>query len=202
MKYLCVPAILCALTAAPLHAQSQGDWTLGLGVGWVGPKSDNGTLTVGTSAFDVDVNTSVRPTITAEYFIRDNLGVEILAAWPFEHDIDLVGLGRAGTTKHLPPTISLNYHFPTQSAWKPYVGIGVNYTYFFDEESALGDLDLDGSWGVAVQAGIDYSISQTAALRANVRWIDIDTDVTLDGTPLGEAEIDPIIVQFAYVFKF
>jgi outer membrane protein len=193
-----------ALTAAlvtlsgPAFAQSQGDWTLGLGIGNVNPKSDNGTLAGGAATVDSDT----RPTITGEYFIRDNLGIELLAATPFEHEVSIAGIGTAGTVKHLPPTLSLNYHFPTNSAFKPFVGVGINYTTFFSESSALGDLKVDDSWGLAVQAGLDYEINAKGAIRFNVRYINIESDVSLNGANIGTVEIDPVVIGAAYVFKF
>lgn len=187
-----------ALMAGPALAQSQGDWTFGIGVGYVDPKSDNGDL----AGLEADVDADESFVFTAEYFIRDNLGIELLAATPFEHDIDLEGGIDAGSTKHLPPTLSLNYHFPTNSPWKPYVGAGINYTAFFEEDSDLGKLELDDSWGYALQAGIDYQFNDTGAVRFNVRYIDIESDVELDGQDIGTAEIDPVIWTIAYVFSF
>ncbi|WP_109310444.1 MULTISPECIES: OmpW/AlkL family protein [Ruegeria] len=184
--------------AAPAFAQSQGDWTVGVGVGYLNPKSDNGTL-AGQKA---EIDSDTRPIFTAEYFIRDNLGIELLAATPFKHTVTLGGSTEAGTVKHLPPTLSLNYHFPTNSAWKPYVGAGLNYTIFFDEQSALGDLKVDDSFGVSLQAGLDYMVSDNGAVRLNVRWFDIDTDVKLNGTKIGKADIDPFLVGVSYVHKF
>ncbi len=191
-------AAALAATTAPVFAQSQGDWTLGIGVGYLNPKSDNGTL----AGLGSDVDDDTRPIFTAEYFFWDNIGVEILLATPFKHDISLDGVGRIGDTKHLPPTVSVNYHFPTNSPWKPYVGAGVNYTKFFEEDSILGDLDIDSSWGVSVQAGLDYQISDAGSLRLNLRWFDIDSDVKLNGANIGEAEIDPYLIGFSYVHRF
>lgn len=187
-----------AALSAPAFAQSQGDWTVGVGVGYVDPKSDNGTL----AGFSTEVGSDARPIFTVEYFFRDNLGIELLAATPFKHDVTLGGSVDAGSVKHLPPTLSLNYHFPTNSAWKPYVGVGLNYTTFFDEESPLGDLKVDDSFGASVQAGLDYLVSDTGALRLNVRWFDIDSDVTLNGTDIGTVEIDPWLVGVSYVHRF
>lgn len=198
MRLTCAAVLLATLAATSATAQSQGDFTLGIGVGSVMPKSGNGTLAGGTA----DIGDDVRPTITAEYFIRDNLGIELLAATPFEHDINIGGIGFAGTTKHLPPTLSLNWHFPTNSAFKPYVGAGVTYTTFFEEESPLGTLALDDSFGLSVQVGLDYELNSNASLRANLRWLDIDSDATLNGTAIGTAEIDPYVVNLAYVIKF
>lgn len=190
-------AVLC-LMSAPAMAQSQGDWTVGVGFGNVNPKSNNGTLAGGPAT--IDDNTQL--TLTAEYFIRDNLGIELLAATPFEHDITIGGIGFAGSVKHLPPTLSLNYHFPTAGKIKPYAGIGVNYTTFFEEESPLGTLALDDSFGVAVQLGVDFAVSDAGSLRLNARWIDIESDATLNGAPIGTADIDPVILNVAYVHRF
>jgi outer membrane protein len=186
------------LGAGSAMAQSQGDWSFGVGIGNVDPKSDNGEL----ASLDASIDDDFSFIFTAEYFIRDNLGIELLAATPFEHDITLDGSVDAGSTKHLPPTLSLNYHFPTGTAWKPYVGAGINYTTFFSEDSDLGKLELDDSWGFAVQAGIDYAVNANSALRFTARWIDIDTDVELDGTDIGTAEIDPVVLSVSYVFNF
>ncbi|MAC77461.1 MAG: hypothetical protein CML66_05300 [Rhodobacteraceae bacterium] len=183
--------------AAPLAAQSQGDWTLGLGLGYVLPKDDNAN--VGGS--ELSVEDSLRPTLTVEYFIRDNLGIEVLAAWPFEHDIKLGGT-KIGSTQQLPPTVSLNYHIPTNTPITPFVGVGVNYTTFWDTSSSLGDLDLDDSWGLALHAGADYQISEAGSLRFDVRWIDIDTDAKLNGADLTGVEIDPWVFGVSYVHRF
>lgn len=187
-----------ALGAAPALAQSQGDWTVGFGVGNVNPKSDNGKL----AGFDTDVENDTRPILTIEYFVWDNVGVELLASTPFKHDISLDGGPNAKTTL-LPPTLSLNYHFPTQSAWKPYIGAGVNYTIFWDEDIDGGaDLDLDNTFGFTVQAGLDYQFSDTGAIRFNVRYIDLDVDADLDGSGIGTANIDPVVFSVSYVHRF
>ncbi len=183
--------------AAPAMAQNQGDWTVGVGVGYLDPKSDNGTL----AGLDTDIDADTSAIFTVEYFVQDNLGIELLAATPFSHSIALGGTDLA-STKHLPPTLSLNYHFATNSAWKPYVGAGLNYTIFFDEKSALGDLDIDNSFGVSLQAGLDYMVTEKGAVRLNVRWFDIDSDVKLNGTDIGTAEIDPWLVGVSYVHRF
>lgn len=202
MKSISLAALLAAL-AMPAIAQQAGDWTVGVGVGSVIPKDDNGTL---SGTLDVNVDSSARPTLTVEYFLRDNLGIELLAATPFSHDVNIDGLGKVGSVKQLPPTISLNYHWDTGSAFKPYAGVGLNYTAFWDEGTtgALtgNDLDIEHSFGLALQAGADWWLNEKSALRATVRYIDIDADVKLNGEKIGEVNVDPFAVQAAYVFKF
>ena len=202
-------ATLLALAATPAFAQTAGSWTLGVGVHNVAPKSDNGTLTATPLGnLDIDVGSNTRPTITGEYFIKDNLGVEVLAALPFQHDINVVGVGQVGSTKHLPPTVSLQYHFG-QGKVKPFVGVGLNYTTFFSTKAdgpiAGTDLELSDSWGLAGHVGIDFQVSEKGAIRIDYRKIDIDTDVTLNGADLGTnntVNIDPSVYGIAYVFQF
>lgn len=192
---------LCGL-AAPAFAQSQGDFTLGFGLHSVTPDSSDST----TAAGQIDVDANIRPTLTGEYFLADRLGLELLVAWPFQHDINLVGTGEIAEIRHLPPTLSLQYHFTNSSTVTPFVGVGVNYTIFFDESGrgalAGADIDLDNSFGIALHAGLDFDIGPRSALRADVRWIDIDTDVSVNGADIGTVNIDPIIFGLAYVLKF
>lgn len=197
MKHTILPAILALAVATPAFSQSAGDWTVGLGFGYVSPKDDNGTL----AGAPATVGDNTRPTITVEYFPWDNIGVELLAATPFKHSVSLAGT-EVATVKHLPPTLSVVYHVPTAGKITPFVGAGLNYTAFFSEKSALGVVKLDDSVGLALKAGVDFALSEKGALRTELRWMDIDSDVTLNGTAIGTAEIDPIVVGVSYVMKF
>ncbi|WP_417267369.1 OmpW/AlkL family protein [Celeribacter baekdonensis] len=207
MKTTTLFATALALSLAGVSgvtAQEAGTMSLGLGLGGVMPKSDNGTILGGANTLDIGDN--VRPTITFEYFVANNIGIEVLGAVPFMHDIDASGLGRIGSTKHLPPVVSVQYHFNGGEQFSPFVGVGLNYTAFFEETAkgaiAGSDLDLSDSWGVALHAGFDYKISDHGAFRTDVRWIDIDSDVKLDGAKIGKAEIDPWVVGMSYVYTF
>jgi len=196
-------ALALALSAAGMaSAQQAGDWTVGVGFGWVEPQSDTGVL----AGANTTIDGAGRPTITAEYFIRENLGIEILAATPFEHTVTHAVLGDIATATHLPPTISLNYHFPTGGPLTPFVGAGINYTTFLDVDGvgalAGTNVEIEDSWGLALHAGVDYQISDTGSLRMDVRWIDIDADVTVNGAYVGTTEIDPLVFGVSYVFRF
>lgn len=202
-------AAALALAALPACAQSAGHWTFGLGVHDVAPKSGNGTLTA-TPLGDLrmDVGDSVRPTITAEYFVRDDLGIEVLAAVPFRHDISVEGVGKVGSTRQLPPTVSLQYHFGHGKV-RPFVGLGLNYTTFFGTETSGpidgSNLDLSDSWGLAAHVGVDVRVGERGAIRIDYRKMDIDTHVRLDGADLGTrntVNIDPSAYGVAYVFSF
>ena len=203
-------AAALSLAAAPAMAQSKGDWALGVGLHNVAPKSNNGSLDATALGLGklppTEVGDSVRPTFTVEYFLANNLGVEVLAALPFEHDISIRGVGRVGSTKHLPPVVSLQYHFANASKVTPFVGVGLNYTTFFDEDT-VGALDgtqlkLGDSWGAAARVGLDFALSKNDALRVDARWIDISSAVKVNGIKVGTAKLDPLVYGLGYVHTF
>ena len=202
-----VLAAATALTMTTAFAVPAGTWSVAAGAHYVDPKSDNGTLNNGLS---VDVDGDVRPTISGEYFIANNVGVELLAAIPFHHDFNLNNpdgtTALTGKTQHLPPTLSLQYHFDGYNLpmnVKPFVGVGVNYTTFFKEKVSNGaDLDLDDSVGVAGHIGLDIPFAPTESFRIDARYMDIKTDATLNGTDIGEIDISPWVYGVAFVKQF
>lgn len=203
-KLLPLLAVSLAAVAAPAMAQSAGDWTLGVGVHQVDPKSDNGKLANGTLPLTID--SDAKPSITFEYFVKENLGIEVLGALPFKHEIAVKGVGKVGQTKHLPPTVTLQYHFNSAGKVSPLLGVGLNYTTFFSEDTtgplAGSRLKLDDSFGLAVHAGLDFKVAGKGSLRVDVRWADIDTEVKVDGAKLGTANIDPLVYGVSYVMQF
>ncbi|WP_413520072.1 OmpW/AlkL family protein [Psychrobacter glacincola] len=204
-----VLAAATALTMTTAFAVPAGTWSVAAGAHYVDPKSDNGTLNNGLS---VDVDGDVRPTISGEYFIANNVGVELLAAIPFHHDFTLNNANGkeiyTGKTQHLPPTLSLQYHFDDYNLpmnVKPFVGVGVNYTMFFKEKlnnSEGLDLKLDDSVGVAGHIGLDIPFAATESFRIDARYMDIKTDATLNGTDIGEIDISPWVYGVAFVKQF
>ncbi|WP_454858867.1 OmpW/AlkL family protein [Rhizobium binxianense] len=200
---------LVAALATPASAQSKGDWTLGVGVHTVAPKSNSGTLdgsAMGLGSLRAHVDPDTKPTFTLEYFFADNWGIEALGAWPFKHDIKIDGMGRVGSTQQVTPVVSIQYHFANGSKLTPFLGAGVSFTKFFNTEGkgALegADLKLEDRFGVALHAGLDYAISENGSLRADVRWAKIGTEVGVSGNDLGKATVDPLVYGFAYVHKF
>ncbi|WP_417224496.1 OmpW/AlkL family protein [Amphritea sp.] len=189
------------VATANCMAYESGDMIVRVGAANVDPHTSNDTSVPG---LDVDDNTQLG--ITGTYMLTDNIGVELLAATPFKHDITLNG-AKVGETKHLPPTLTLQYYpMDSSSAFQPYVGLGINYTAFFSESTtgalAGTTLELDSSWGLAGQLGIDYAINDQWLLNAAVWKMDINTDVKVNGSNLGELEIDPMVYMMSVGYKF
>jgi outer membrane protein len=180
-------ASMAAIATPAAQAQDSDQWIWRVGVHTVQPKSDNGDL--------VTVDSALTLTFNATYLFNPNWGIEVLAALPFSHDINLNGGGKVAETKHLPPTVSLQYHFNPSGSLRPYIGAGLNYTLFFSEKTsgvlAGTELNLGPSFGPAAQLGIDFAINAAWAINVDARWMDIDTDAEVNGVEVGTAEIDP-----------
>ena len=222
-KTICYPAgVLVASTlflSLNAAAYEPGDLVFRAGPVNVNPDSSSGPIRLGGNAIggtSVDVDDDTQLGLTFTYMLRDHLAVGLLAATPFKHDISENGVGfdNVGSTKHLPPTLTLQY-FPAArgAAFQPYVGAGVNYTTFFSEETsdeltaALGesDMSLDDSFGLALEAGFDYSINDKWSFNAAVWMLDIDTDATIDtaaGRVEVDVEIDPIVYMAGVGYRF
>ena len=209
-KYLLAAGALLALVASPALAYEAGTWVLRAGVGVVAPDSDNLVLDPDTIV-NVDDGTSL--TLMGTYMFSPNWAFDVLASWPFNHDIKLAGT-KIAETDHLPPTFSMQYHFLPDSTFQPYAGAGVNYTTFFNSDvtqdltDALGitDIDLDDSFGLALQFGGDFLLGDRWLINADVRWIDIESDLTAsDGVTseeVGTVKIDPWVYSINVGFRF
>jgi outer membrane protein len=198
ISVLCALLLLGAAAANPALAMDQGDWLIRFGVSQVDPKSNNHPA--------VSVDSATSATFNFTYMMTANWAVEVLAAYPFEHDISLIGGPEVGSTKQLPPTVSLQYHFLPDSTFQPYVGLGVNYTNFFSEKLygplEGASLSLDDSWGWAGEIGADIMLNEKWFLNLNLRYIGIESDATVNGEPFGKVKIDPWVYGAHAGFRF
>lgn len=190
-------------------AHNAGEFFIRAGTATMRPDAgSDDVLTLGS----LSVNNNTQLGLTLNYMATDNIGVELLAATPFSHQVGLAG-GTIATVHHLPPTLMAQWYFGNaQSTIRPYLGIGVNYTTFFDQQfnssvSALklNNLHLDDSWGVAGQAGVDYLINKNWLLNMSVWYVDINTKVHFnrDTTPVTvKTRLDPWVFMLSAGYRF
>ncbi len=195
-----IVTLLLTSFAAPVMAHEDGQWIFRAGVGQVAPKSGNLSEPI---ALEVDNGTSL--TLNGTYMFTSNWAFDILGAWPFKHDVK-AGDTTIAEVEHLPPTFSLQYHFLPDSQFQPYAGLGLNYTTFISEDfvvEGIGDsLSLDDSFGVAAQLGADWTFNEKWLLNFDVRWINIESDLSIDGAPIGTVEIDPWVYSLNVGYRF
>ncbi|MCG9726620.1 outer membrane protein OmpW [Vibrio brasiliensis] len=213
-KTLLSLTVLATLASANAFAHKEGEFVVRGGLAAVVPNDSSGNvLDTPGSSFSVDSN--VQLGLTLGYMITDNISFEVLAATPFSHSIstNLLNLGEVAETKHLPPTFMLQYYFgEAESDIRPYVGAGINYTVFFDEElngtgtaAGLSNLSLDDSWGLAANVGVDYMLNDDWFLNASVWYADIETTAkyTAGGQEYStDVTIDPWVFMIGGGYKF
>lgn len=219
-------AIFLALSFPPVALSHEaGDFILRVGAVSVAPDESSSLIsTFDTGALagtKVGLGNNTQVGLNFVYMITDNIGAEVLAATPFEHDLAAIGLDQygfatrnLGTTNHLPPTLTFNYFLgDANSTIRPYIGLGVNYTTFFDKslsrqaQNELGarSLDLDDSFGLAYHAGIDWSLGDNWMLNASIWKIDIDTDASFNsalGKVTANVDIDPWVTMISLGYRF
>jgi len=196
--------------ATPVMAYEAGDWlvrgriaSVNLGVD-TDTIHSNGASLAGTG---VMVDNDTIPELDITYMIAPNWGVELILGYS-EHNVTSFGVGpyvaavgadpQVIDAKALPPTLTLQYHFAPNSNIRPYIGAGINYTYFFDEETAGAltngvDVSMESSWGLAAQAGVDVAINDDWFVNLDVKYIDMDTKANFSNGLSVELDLNPIV---------
>ncbi len=206
---LIATALLTTGFTSSALAHQAGDIIVRAGVAVVAP-NESSPIVADVAEFGVSDDTQLG--LNFGYMLTDNIGIELLAATPFSHDITLGELGKIAETKHLPPTLVAQYYFgDAHSKLRPYIGAGVNFTNFFDNEftndleGALTDLSMSNSWGLAAQVGLDYQINESWLINASVWYAQISTDVKFnlgDAPQKVETDIDPWVYMISVGYTF
>ncbi|BBP05007.1 outer membrane protein [Sulfuriferula plumbiphila] len=148
----------------------------------------------------VDVDSQVVPELDFTYFISKNIAAELILGTA-RHEVTLNGAS-LGKVNHLPPTLTLQWHFSPDSKIRPYVGAGINYTCFYNVDLAGVDLDRN-SFGGALQAGVDIAVTDHGYINLDVKKVYISTKVkTTAGAYVTDVDINPVIIGVGYGWRF
>lgn len=157
----------------------------------------------GVGASDrITVSSKTIPEIDISYFFTPNIAAELILTYPQKHDVMLDGKN-IGTFKHLPPTLTAQYHFMPDAQIKPYVGAGVNYTRISKVDLLEGAGSLENSsWGFALQAGVDFKLDKNWSLNLDVKKVQIRSDVSIAGTKVSNVKVDPVLIGVGLGYRF
>lgn len=230
-SYKTIASLLLAVCATPALA----NWSVNVGAISVAPQDSSGHLNVvetvaglPANSTEVSVNNNTQLGITIDYQLNKNWTLELIAATPFSHDVKVKGSAidglALGNTKHLPPTLLAQYHFDLgDSRFDPFVGLGLNYTNFFQEEvsgelvstlQALNvtdandkvELKLKDSWGLAMQAGVNVKLADSWSAHLMLSKMDIDTTgrvlVNSNAVQSVDVSIDPYVWMIGARYSF
>jgi outer membrane protein len=164
---------------------------------------------------DATVSDPFIPAATLTYFFNKNIAVELFCCAAYTSVTGkgptLGPLGKIADTWIFPPVLTAQYHFDPIMGIKPYVGAGVEYIHYFNSragKSVGGSVDFSDSWGLALQAGLDYQLGNGWYLNADIKKVWLDTDVTWRN-PLAagyviksNVDIDPLIISAGVGYRF
>lgn len=205
MRILPLSVVFGSLMAISVAASADDSpWTFKIGGSYIMPKSGNGSLAGGLVEADVSSEMGFTPSI--EYRFTPNVVGEVLLAIPIEHEVkDSKSDSKVAVFKHLPPTFFVKYLLSPGQTLSPYVGAGLNYTLVFDEEldGGGGKLKGDDSFGLAAMAGFEYRTPGSPwGIALDVRYIKIESDLTLDGKDVGTLTVDPLVFGLSASFHY
>ena len=208
---LCLLFVL-TLATAPLGsaaAKEKGDLMVRLrGIAMI-PMDDGVSDVIGG---DAKLDNDYVPELDFTYFMSDNWALELIAA-STKHSAKVTDntLGRTvelGTVRLLPPTLTLQYHFMPKKKFSPYLGAGINYTFFFDidkgSDPAVNDVDYDNNVGAALQVGFDWQLDDHWSVNFDFKKLWLETDITVNGGTINAygADVSPIVIGFGIGYRF
>jgi outer membrane protein len=172
---------------------------------------DNGS-SVSAVGGKVDVTAQPAPEIDFSYFFTENIAAELIAATT-RHEVSVSGSALpgkidVGSAWILPPTLTLQYHFMPHSAFSPYVGAGLNVSWFYDSQPAtptVTKFTLNNTWGPALQVGFDYNFGGHWFANFDVKQIFMHDGAhvsTVLGQVKANVSIDPLIVGAGIGYRF
>lgn len=207
MKYPIFKGILCAaalqFSAGVAAADDKSPWLVRVRIIDVVPEESSSTSIGGA----ITASDRIVPELDISYFWTDHFATELILATN-SHNIGAVGtsLGDldAGSVSLLPPTLLAQYHFNPDGRFRPYVGAGINYTFFYDADAGdLTSISYDDGFGYALQTGIDIGLNDNWAINADVKKIFLNTDASINGGAVtADVDIDPWIFGFGLAYRF
>ncbi|HEY0661831.1 MAG TPA: OmpW family outer membrane protein [Lysobacter sp.] len=168
------------------------------------PSNSPGSVAGGKSDFNGDG----APTLSASWYINDNVAVEAWGAEKFGHRMKLDG-AKAGSVGAQPVAVSGQYHFrAADDTVRPFVGLGY-YEMNISEERAEPSGALAGQRigmstpkGAMATAGVDFNITPTWFARTDLRYLHGSSDVELDGVKSGEVDLNPVVLGVGVGARF
>jgi outer membrane protein len=160
-----------------------------------------------STGLGLSINNKTFPEVDFSYFVAPNIAAELILTYPQSQKLYSNGT-QIGTLKHLPPVLTLQYHFNPTGTVRPYVGLGVNYTNFsevnFDPavQNALHPGIKHSSFGMAYQAGADVAISKGIYLNFDVKKVDLGTTVYSNHASVGKFKVNPTLASVGLGWRF
>lgn len=209
------------LAAGSAFAQSAGSIVVYGGAAQITPQIESGDLTAPSLAgtkIDVKKATSFVGGIT--YYWTDNISIDLPISLPFKHDVigagAIDGVGKLGTVKSLPATLLAQYRFgDANSSFRPFVGAGVTYGYFFKPKATATlsgitggtpsnptTLSMKSRFGTTLEVGGAFNVTKDWSASLSFTKTFIKTTGSLSTGQTIETTLDPVSIKFGVGYRF
>jgi outer membrane protein len=192
---------VAALVAPSLASAQEGPWMVRARVLNLDSANKDST------GLGLSVNNKTFPEVDISYFFAPNVAAELILTYPQKHTLYSNG-AEIGSLKHLPPTLTLQYHFSPTSSVRPYVGAGLNFTNFSAVKfapavaTALSPSIKHNSFGLAAQVGVDFEVSKGLFLNLDLKKVSLGTKVYSKGTEVGTFKVNPVLASVGLGWRF
>lgn len=160
-----------------------------------------------STGLGLSINDKTFPELDISYFLAPQLAAELVLTYPQKQTLYSNG-SEIGSLKHLPPTLTLQYHFNPSGTVRPYVGAGVNYTNFSSVrftpavQAALHPGIKHSSWGAAWQIGADVEVAKGLYLNFDLKKLSLGTTVYSSGASAGKFKVNPTLGSVGLGWRF
>jgi outer membrane protein len=219
IKTLAIAALALFGSTAAL-AQSAGTWMVKAGANQIAPQVKSDDLSASSLPNSkVDVKSDTQAIFTLGYMLTDNVSLEFFAGLPYKHEVvgdgALSGVGKLGTIKQVSPTLFAQYRFlEASSPFRPYVGAGLTYAYFYGEEGSgtltaltnpggpATSMSVDSAFGPSFQLGLSYRFDEHWFVDGSVIKTYLKTTTKLSTGQSIDTKLDPISTNLSVGYRF
>lgn len=193
-------AIAATLTAGVAVAQ-ESPWMVRARAVHIDPADRSSPIGGVTESDLITVSKKTIPEVDISYFFTPNWAAELVLTYPQKHTVKVDGTS-IGSFRHLPPTLTLQYHFLPNATFSPYLGAGINYTRI-SSVKLDSDINLErNSWGLALQAGFDVKLNRNWSINVDVKKVQIRSDVSMAGEQISRVKLDPVLFGVGVGYRF
>ncbi|MFZ6861885.1 OmpW/AlkL family protein [Undibacterium sp. Ji67W] len=217
---------LCALLGlSSLSAVAEDKNLVAAGFGYIAVNSSSPDFASNGPAFltpqpaGLTVGSASTVLFGLSHMVSDHWAVAFAGGVPPKHNIfgrgTLAPFGVITTVKQFAPTVFVNYHFnESGSKFRPFVGLGINYTKFYDITSqpsgnlASGgptSVTLSSYTGLAATVGMNYKIADHWYFNANIAAADVSTDMVATTGSIQRTthvKLNPILYSAGFAYSF
>ena len=209
------------LATGSAFAQAAGSIVVYGGAAQINPQVESGDLTAPSLAgTKVDVKKASSFVGGITYYWTDNISIDLPIAAPFKHDVigagAIDGVGKLGTVKSLPVTLLAQYRFgDANSTFRPFVGAGVTYGYFFKPKATAvlsgitggtpsnpTTLSMKSRFGTTLEVGAAYNVTKDWSASLSFTKTFIKTTGSLSTGQTIETTLDPVSIKFGVGYRF